>query len=252
VAHSGEIDGRVDHASGFFLKGTLGLSAAVGNGKLVDEDYSTPSSSTNSSQHGGQIGYGNVDLGYKFANHKNWSLGGFVGYQYFAETDKTFGCTQTGGGSDCPPGTVPANTPIIGDSEHWNALRVGLSGQYYFIPALRLSGEIAYLPYVSLSASDYHAQRQGVQYDQAGNQVGTYAGSTPVSAFGMGVEAEAKLDYAVKDWWTVGLGARFLNLDASGVFRADASGLPAQTYAAQAISYTTTRYGVFANTAVKF
>ena len=66
-AHSGEVFGRAEHLSGFFIKGFVGGGAITGGG-LRDEDFVTPSfplySSTNSEQRDGRLAYATVDLGW--------------------------------------------------------------------------------------------------------------------------------------------------------------------------------------------
>jgi hypothetical protein len=54
TGRSYELFGRVDHASGFFLKGFVGLGSLDG-GTLVDEDFIVPYSSTTSDQRSGRL-----------------------------------------------------------------------------------------------------------------------------------------------------------------------------------------------------
>jgi hypothetical protein len=65
-AHSGEVFGRAEHLSGFFIKGFVGGGAITGGG-LRDEDFppgAIPYSSTNSEQRDGRLAYATVDLGW--------------------------------------------------------------------------------------------------------------------------------------------------------------------------------------------
>ena len=93
-AHSGEAFGRVEHLSGFFIKGFVGGGAITG-GNLQDEDFPPfPYSSTNSDQRDGRLAYATVDLGWTWRS-EGIKLGFFGGYFYNFERVNTFGCNQT-------------------------------------------------------------------------------------------------------------------------------------------------------------
>jgi hypothetical protein len=234
----------------------LGLSGFFGNGNLRDEDFAPVNlgpgldsrySSTSSGQKGGFLQSGNFDIGYDFLHERRYALGGFVGYQYLGDHANAYGCAQSASNSlVCSPGQVAGSAEVITDTEYWNALRVGVEGSYLLLPQLRVSGEAAYLPYAALVGWDYHWLRQDV--------TGGFNGSTPSNSRGDGFQLEGKLDYAIRDWWTVGVGARYLAVGGNGVMRFDLSGIApvGYRYGAQQVVYHEERYGVFMGSSVKF
>ena len=96
-AHSGEAFGRLEHLSGFFIKGFAGGGAITG-GNLQDEDFPPATfplySSTNSDQRDGRLAYATVDLGWTWRS-EGIKLGFFGGYYYNFERVNAFGCAQT-------------------------------------------------------------------------------------------------------------------------------------------------------------
>ena len=158
---SGETYGRVDHVSGWFVKGFLG-AGGIYNGKLNDEDFparggpgnaysNTLSSST------GSIGYATIDLGYSFWKSPGAKLGPFVGYSYYTQHVNSFGCAQIAAGAACA-GTLP-NYLIISEDDSFNSLRVGVSAEYMLTDKLKFVGDAAYLPLVGFSGVDEHNGR---------------------------------------------------------------------------------------------
>ena len=95
-AHVGEIFGRVEHVTGVFVKGFVGLGR-VNSGSLRDEDFPpfiVPYSSTDSEQREGRVTYGTIDLGWNWRS-PGLKLGAFAGYLYYFEKLNVYGCTQT-------------------------------------------------------------------------------------------------------------------------------------------------------------
>ena len=71
-ALSGETYGRVDHVSGWFVKGFLG-AGGIYNGKLNDEDFPESPGSAYSNTYSsstGSLGYATIDLGYSLLNRQ--------------------------------------------------------------------------------------------------------------------------------------------------------------------------------------
>src|SRR5882724_3570086 len=75
---SGEAFGRVDHASGFFLKGYVG-GGGINQGHLNDEDFPDIVAYSNTvSSAFGHIGYATIDAGYNFLKGPDAKVGAFV------------------------------------------------------------------------------------------------------------------------------------------------------------------------------
>ena len=86
--NAGEGFGRIDHTSGFYLKGYLGAGVLAG-GKLQDEDFpplTAPYSSTISQQSDGYLAYGAIDFGFNVIRQKGLRVGAFAGYHYLSES----------------------------------------------------------------------------------------------------------------------------------------------------------------------
>ena len=240
--------GRADTAFGAFLKGNAGFSG-LNSGSLNDEDFPpalTPYSNTSSQQQGGKLGYGSIDFGQILVTRERVSAGLFVGYGYLNETVNAYGCDQLASNPFvCQPAI---GTGVLGITEesHWQLARLGLFGEFKLMDCLKLSAEVAWLPYTQLSAQDTHWLRLGTGLFD-------FSGPIPESGSGDGVQLEAIMSYQVNDKISVGLGGRFWYLQTHG--SADLEnvivGLPFPP-AAQPLNFSTTRYGGFAQGAYKF
>ena len=98
---SGETYGRVDHVSGWFVKGFLG-AGGIYSGKFNDEDFPYRG------RHRvfqyvfvqyGSLGYATIDLGYSVLKSPGAKFGPFVGYNYYTQHVNGFGCTQIAAGA---------------------------------------------------------------------------------------------------------------------------------------------------------
>jgi opacity protein-like surface antigen len=198
-AISGETFGRVEHSSGFFVKGYLGAGGIL-NAKLNDEDsfdgdaatlgaYSNTLASAT-----GHIGYATIDAGYDFFRVSGAKLGAFLGYNYYAQAINSYGCSQLAGSAICVP-AFPSNLLGPTENDNYNSLRVGLTSQITLIDRLKLTAEAAYVPLVAYSGLVNHLPTQTF-----------YLAS---SNSGDGVMLEATLDYAITDAWSVGIGGRY-------------------------------------------
>ncbi|MBO0902760.1 omptin family outer membrane protease [Jiella sonneratiae] len=243
-----ELFGAIKHSSGVFLNGMIGLGWSD-SGNLQDEDfepYIFPYSSTDSELDDNRLHYGQVDLGYEFLQRPTYSLGAFAGYFYLHERENAYGCQQTAGNPficGAFSGTIGNDIAVISNEGDWHALRIGLSGQVMLTDRLTLSGNAAYLPYVKLSGEDTHWLRIGTDF----------VGPTPYDGDGDGYQLEAKLDYAVSDAFSVGLGARYWHLSTDGGdFHFEKSAFPLGFYSAQKTDFETSRVGGFIDVAYHF
>ena len=98
--------------------------------------------------------------------------------------------------SDCVP-SLPNTVLAITENNTWQALRVGVNGQMMLLPGLKLTGDIAYLPYVTFGGLDIHWLR-GMANDQS-----------PETGKGRGVQLEAIVSYDITPAFSVGVGGRY-------------------------------------------
>jgi opacity protein-like surface antigen len=225
---AGETYARVDHASGFFVKGYLG-AGGIFNAVIHDEDF--PGDFVYSNTFGkvsGSLAYANADAGYTFLKAPGAKLGAFVGYNFFTEQMMTHGCVQLAGDDACAQGD---GSSLTGSNDvQFNSLRLGLSAEFMLTDRLKFVGDAAYVPVVSMVGVDNH------------NWTGTYF---PESASrGYGTMMEAFFSYAVTSHWNVGIGGRYwawnmgLGTD-QNIFANTSPGSPILDH------FNTDRYGVF-------
>jgi hypothetical protein len=203
-SHAGEGFARIDHSSGFFLKGFLG-AGNIFNGKLNDEDFPAALvgigngaySNTLSNITGDRLWYGTVDLGYNFWQTPTYKIGGFVGYNHFFETASAFGCTQVAtNNAICTPGQVAPGTLTLSETQNWDSVRLGLNGVFTLMPRLRLTVDAAVLPYVSEPGNDNHWLRPDIN-------------PLPQAGHGWGYQLESILAYDVTSNFSLGVGGRY-------------------------------------------
>jgi opacity protein-like surface antigen len=245
-AHSAEVYFRVDHQSGVFLKGYVGGGAIVG-GKLNDEDFppfTAPYSNTISSQGGGSLKYGSVDLGYNLFSGPTYKVGPFVGYHNFHERMNTFGCSQLAGnagicGVQPPFGPIPTLYDGLDADVSWQSIRAGVAGEIVILPGLKVAGEAAWA-HNYLQNTDYHNFRpdiRGLNQDGEGN----------------GFQLEGVVSYDVTPNFNVGVGGRYWYFQANGKnhWEQTLSGVLFSTPSAP-LQTTSERYGVFVQAGYKF
>ena len=200
---------RIDHTSDLFLKGTFG-GVDIGSSKMNDEDTAIvmapdPYSNTRSSTKNGRDIYGTVDFGSTFIRNNRFNLGGFIGYGRYTQNLNAYGCEQVAGSVVCAPtGSVDSSALILSETETWNVLRLGFTGNVKLTQRLNLSTEAAWLAYASLSAKDNHWFRSDIN-----PLIETGHGSK-------GYQLESTLSYALTDHCYVGTGVRYLSLEAEG------------------------------------
>ncbi len=233
--HSTESFLRFDHRDGLFVKGNFGIGTLV-NGNLNDEDMppdTSPYSNTLSKMRDGSLRYGSLDIGYNLLNGTAGKLGPYVGYRYFYQLGRGFGCQQV-----AASGTVCA-TPLADDqlalteTETWRGAAVGLNTQMALSPRWKLEVDAAYLPYVDRAGVDNHWARADIN-------------PGPETGKGWGTQVEAILSYAVNDRLSIGVGGRywyFTTTSAASQFPSAAASPP--------LKYTSERYGGFVQASYK-
>ena len=246
-AIAGEYFQRIDSPYNIFLKGNIGLGS-IYTGHQNDEDWLLfggtvgYSNTLSDGIKAGKLGYTTLDLGYDVLRGAGYRVGPFVGYNYFTERWDTYGCVQIANpASDCVGNFAQPTTVLIGTQDStWNSLRVGLTGDTMLTDRLKLSADVAYLPYVWMTGRDNHLLRATTTYfDQEGS--------------GQGVQLEAIVSYYLTDYFNVGVGGRYWAMwttSATDTCNGCAgAGISSPSSNAQ---FNTERYGVFVQAAYKF
>lgn len=263
-ASTGEVTGRVTAPWNLFAKGFVGGGTITG-GHMNDEDFNIegdlesspgvkeriPYTNTLSPKVTGDIPtYGTIDLGYDWWRAPTYRVGTYVGYNYYRETMGAYGVYQTAN-ADGPfgPGVggplAPTGHAIITQEATWQSLRLGASAEFNLAPHLKLSGDAAFLPYVTVDAEDVHFQ---------GN-TSTIASINPLHGNGIGTQLEAMLSYDITEQLSFGVGARYWAMwttDASFERSYDASRQVTYPLAHQNLKIETERAGVLGQVMYKF
>lgn len=252
TSSAGEFFFRGDVWRNVFVKGYLGLGSNDG-GNLIDEDFppdTTPYSRTSSEQKDGSFRYFNIDLGYTFYE-SSWlarslkdgpagselKLNAFVGYHFLNDRFGSVGCSQlAANGEICVP-PEPSNVQIIDEETEWNSLRIGIGGEVNLTNRLKFSAEGAYLPYVSLSATDHHQLRPEIN-------------PLPEDGAGDGVQVEAVFSYQLTNAFSVGIGGRWWHFHTDS--GADHFEQTSEGGSPQPVRFHEDRAGVFAQGSLKF
>ena len=247
--NSGELFGRIDSPWRVFVKGFVGTGVNNGGG-MNDEDFGIPLdftyagySNTNSSVTG-NIQYGAFDAGVNLLQAPGYKVGVFAGYFYFNQNMSGFGC-QPIANINCIPNVPSDGSAIITESDKWQAMRIGVSGETRLINRLALSADIAYLPVVRFSGVDNH---------YFGN-TGLIASVNPESAnSGAGVQLEAMISYFVTSQVSVGMGGRYWALWTNNgqASRTVELGVPIAQTPPQAFKAFAEQSGVFLQAAYHF
>ena len=184
---------RLEAPSNLFVKGYIG-GGRTNNGHLNDEDFViqlTPTvlaaySNTLSSEVTGTTGYGVIDGGFDVLRAPGYSVGLFAGYFYFHQHMDAFGCTPVAS-INCIPAAPASGSAIITEDDKWSALRIGIAAETMLSERVKLSGEVAYLPYVKFTGADNHF---------FGNS-GALAEQFAEWGVGRGVQLEAIVSYII-------------------------------------------------------
>jgi outer membrane protease len=246
VGHAVEAFGRIDHTSGFYAKGYVGIGI-VNRGQLNDEDFPpfiTPYSSTMSDQRDGTIAYASADIGFNLIRQPGFRLGAYAGYHYLDQSVSAYGCGQVGFNAAICGSQIPNDVLVITQSNHWNSLRVGLDATIRLGGPFSLSLDAAWLPYVKLNGGDSHWLR-------IGTAPGDFTGQIPEDGQGTGYQLEAALAYTVNQNVKVAVGGRYWRMETSGLTHFEnhivgVSALP------QPVDWKVESYGVFVQGLFKF
>ncbi len=246
---SAEFFGRIDTPWRLFVKGFVGTGGS-GNGQMNDEDFGIPllftyaAYSNTSSAATGNIFYGAVDAGVNVLDGPGYKVGAFAGYFYFNQAMNAFGCAPLAN-INCIPSVPSDGSAIISETDTWQALRVGVSGETMLINRLALSADIAYLPYVNFSGVDDHF---------FGN-TGQVASVNPETANkGAGVQLEAMVSYYITPQFSFGVGGRYWSLWTTDgqVSRTVDNGVPVTPLPPQVFKGAVEQVGVFLQAAYRF
>ncbi len=208
--NTSEVFGRINTPWNVFVKGFAGVGV-TGRGHQNDEDsffhvngVDVPYTNSFSDKVRGHLNYAVADVGYDFMSGSSHKVGAFVGYSFVDQALNRFNCVQIankeGGsctGPDEPP--TPPNVVRFQEIDKWHALRVGIAGEMMLTDRVKLSGEVAYLPFVHFQGLDNHFRNPILQLPATSNG-------------GHGVQAEALLSYYVTDRLSFGVGGRYWGL----------------------------------------
>jgi opacity protein-like surface antigen len=223
--NTSEVFGRINTPWNVFVKGFAGVGV-TDRGHQNDEDSfffvngtTVPYTNSFSDKIRGHLNYAVADIGYDFMSGSSHKVGAFVGYSFLDQEMNRFNCVQIanpkGGctGPDEPP--TPPNVVRFQEIDKWHALRVGIASEMMLTDRMKLSGEVAYLPFVHFEGLDNHFRNPIVQFPATSNG-------------GHGVQAEALLSYYVTDRLSFGVGGRYWGLwTTDGQFRFAEVGSPA-------------------------
>ena len=248
--NAGEFFGRIDTPWNLFVKGYIG-GGSTESGYMNDEDFGIPLlgtyaaySNTLSPVVTGNIAYGTIDGGFDFLRGPGYKVGVFAGYFYLNQTMSAFGCMPMAN-INCIPNVPTTGSAIITENDTWQALRIGVSGETMLINRLKITGDVAYLPYVNFNGVDEHF---------FGN-TGQIASVNPeASNNGAGVQLESLISYYVTPQFSVGVGGRYWALWTTDgqVIRTVNNGLPVTPLPPQVFKGTVEQAGVFLQAAYSF
>jgi outer membrane protein with beta-barrel domain len=248
-SYSGEFFGRIETPWNAFVKGYVG-GGGTNSGRLNDEDnvvvfgpVVAAYSNTLSPAATGRISYGAIDGGYDFLRGPGYKVGAFAGYFAFNQTMNAFGCLAIAS-VNCAPNPVPTSgSPVITENDKWTAARIGVSAETMLTDRIKISGEVAYLPWVNHTSLDQHF---------VGN-TGALAEIMPASGSGRGVQIEAVISYFVTPHWSVGLGGRYWSMWTTPDGQRNCTfGCPAADLAPQFYRAQVEQIGGFFQTSYKF
>lgn len=263
TASTGEATGRFTAPWNLFAKGFVG-GGSINGGHMNDEDFNIPGdrevspdvkeripyTNTLSQVDGSIPWYGTVDVGYDWWRAPRYRFGTYVGYNYYSESLDAYGvhqlANQAGPFGTLVGGSLPATGyPVITQRAKWQSLRLGAAAEFYLAPGLKLAGDAAYLPYVSLNAVDHHYLSNS----------GRLASTNPLSGHGVGTQLELMLSYDMTERISVGVGGRYWAMwttDGSSTRAYDSSGeFPVPTPPAR-LKVETERLGILGDVTYRF
>lgn len=137
-SHFLEVHGLIeDHSTDTYVQGNLGFAAAI-DSELQHPRYGAVNLS------GGNVAYGGADFGYLPLKTDNFSLGGFVGYQYLNESPEMgrIPYLLEGGGGDSSSNQLEVH-----------GLRLGVTARADVNDTIDFRVDAAAIPYASLSGT---------------------------------------------------------------------------------------------------
>ena len=163
-----------------------------------------------------------------------------MGFGYLNESVKAFGCAQLDGNPNICMPAIGSGILAITQNTQWQFIRLGVEGEVRLLDRLKLSGELAWLPYEQLNGTDTHWLRLGTRPFSLSGPIPEFGGGT-------GVQIETLLSYQLTDCFTLGLGARYWYLQTRGGSNLENMivDFPVAPLAQQ-LNFTTRRYGGFA------
>ncbi|MGD9503088.1 MAG: outer membrane beta-barrel protein, partial [Methyloceanibacter sp.] len=190
---------RLDHESGLFAKGNIGIGRFLG-GRMNDEDFDILrfggySNTVSDQEHGRQINAA-ADVGYNFIDEGPDRFGAFVGYRSFYTHSHAFGLTQIGSADTSVVAEAPENLTTLSKSENWRGVAIGLNSTARLSDRLRLDVDAAWLPYADYAGIDNHWLRADID-------------PLDLSGHGSGTQFEAALSYDMTDRFSLGIGGRY-------------------------------------------
>jgi opacity protein-like surface antigen len=246
---AGELFGRIDTPWNVFVKGYIG-GGFTSSGQMNDEDFGIPLGGTYAAYSNtlagvtGNTSYGAIDGGVDFLRGPGYKVGAFGGYFYFHQSMSAFGC-QPVANINCIPNVPATGSANITEDDTWQALRIGVSGEAVLTDRMKITGEVAYLPYVNFSGVDHHF---------FGN-TGQIASVNPESSNrGAGVQLEALVSYYLTPQFSLGVGGRYWALWTTDgqVIRTIDNGLPVSPLPPQFFKGAVEQAGVFVQATYSF
>lgn len=239
-----ELYGRIDTPWNVMLKGIVGVGRGR-SGEIFDEDWGqsnkavtdvTPYQVTRSDI-SSSLDYFTLDGGYDLLRTDAYRVAPFIGYNYFRYKMNALGCTFN---NFAPPqvcGSEPPTLVFLQEMDEWRSLRLGTSAELMLTSQLKLSGDVAYLPYVHYSGVDNHPRRT--------DAVGTTR--SPQHGAGTGVQIEGLVSYDITEQFSIGAGGRVWSM---GVPQGLTNFFSADNF--QPERFTTEHTAVFAQGSYKF
>ena len=200
-----ELYGRIDTPWNVMLKGIVGVGRGS-EGEIYDEDWGLFSGSMpyqiTKSNVSSSLNYFTLDGGYDWLRTDTYRVASFVGYNYFSYKMNALGCTFNNFAPPQACGPEPPTLVFLQETDEWRSLRLGTSAELMLTPQLKLTGDVAYLPYVSYQGVDNHPQREDAK--------GTTR--SPQNGVGTGVQVEGVVSYDITEQFSVGAGGRYWSM----------------------------------------
>jgi hypothetical protein len=181
-------------------------------GTLQDEDFPPvidPYSSTDSQQGNGSLGYATADVGYNFVRSGNATLGFFMGANFVDQSVSGYGCAQTATNPDICVPEIDDSVKVITQHNQGLSARLGLVAEARLGDWVKISGNAAALPFVSLGGTDAHWLRICSDPD-------CFTGPIPEDGTGWGYQLEAMLSFQVTRAFNLGVGGRYWHMQTKG------------------------------------